>query len=525
MTKTRFNPRLISGGVQVLALLVLLYFLNVLFQTQFYLPLPIIAELTVGILWLFLCYALSRTFGILTILGLSFAASLLWGFFLESVPASDFLNFYEGAVHVSLGEFDQLFAGKSATTVGYYAIFHWLPGPSNLTNYIASSVAWTGGAALTYRTLRHFVDDERKVLFVCAGVALCPTFLVFSPVVSSESVFFLLTAVCAWLTARHLTGRGPFPYLYILLGIATAALFLTRANGLLGLFICIFAIGAGWRGSPANIGEGAIISKFQSVRHPLALCSIVVATFLVVWFAHGYLAWLSGHGFQATSSPYGSVNLIIGTSFHAEGRFNNADLELAGYKGANKLPFAQANEKARRIALERIEKNPIGFISFALTDKVAQLWGREFTLYLWALGDEQRINELNWLYFLSAAPGLPVSEVIESVTHESQPLNLRVWPLVIVSLDGVYRVTLLLFLVMLAREVRRPSKLLVLGLIVLLLSLPHIIVEVRPRFHMAMTPFIVVGSMLLAYDLWDRRREWYESVRRQKEQWLGNRSE
>ena len=253
MTKTRFNPRLISGGVQVLALLVLLYFLNVLFQTQFYLPLPIIAELTVGILWLFLCYALSRTFGILTILGLSFAASLLWGFFLESVPASDFLNFYEGAVHVSLGEFDQLFAGKSATTVGYYAIFHWLPGPSNLTNYIASSVAWTGGAALTYRTLRYFVDDERKVRFVCAGVALCPTFLVFSPVVSSESVFFLLTAVCAWLTARHLTGRGPFPYLYILLGIATAALFLTRANGLLGLFICIFAIGAGWRGSPANI--------------------------------------------------------------------------------------------------------------------------------------------------------------------------------------------------------------------------------------------------------------------------------
>ena len=522
MIKARLNPRLIRGGVQVLALLVLLYFLNVLFQTQFYLPLPIIAELTVGLLWLFLCYMISRTFGILTILALSFAASLLWGFFVESVPTSDFLNFYKGAVRVSLGEFDQLFAGKSPTTIGYYAIFHLLPGLSNLTNYIASSVAWTGGAALTYRTLRYFVDDERKVRFICAGVALCPTFLVFSPVVSSESVFFLLSATCAWLTARHLTGRGPFPYLYIFLGIATAALFLTRGNGLMGLIVCIFVIGAGWRGSFANVGEGVIISKFQSVRHPLSLCTIVVASFLVVWLAHGYLSWLNGHGFQVTSSKESALYLLFGTNVEEKGRYNVADRDLVGYSGKINTDI---NRRAMKIAIERIEKDPVRFISFALTDKVAQLWGREFKLYLWALGDEQRINELNWLYFLSAAPGLPVSEVIESVTHESQPLNLRVWPLVIVSLDGVYRVTLLLFLVMLAKEVRRPSKLLVLGLIVLLLSLPHIIVEVRPRYHMAMTPFIVVGSMLLAYDLWDRRREWYESVRRQKEQWLGNRSE
>ena len=133
-------------------------------------------------------------------------------------------------------------------------------------------------------------------------------------------------------------------------------------------------------------------------------------------------------------------------------------------------------------------------------------------------------RELNWPDFLSVSPGVRFSVLIESIADESQSLNLKVAPLAILSLDGVYRVTLLLFLLMLAREVHRPGIFLALGLIVFLLSVPHLLVEVRPRYHMAMTPFIVVGSMLLAYDLWDRRREWYDSVLRQKERWLGNRA-
>lgn len=145
MTVTRINPRLKKSGIQVIAALVFLYLLNATYQADFYNPLPLGAELTVGILWLLLCFALSRLFGIVTILALSFAASVLWGVFLESVPASDFLNLHEDAVSVSSGDFSSLFGGKSPTTTGYFAAFHWLPGPTNVTNYIASSVAWTMG--------------------------------------------------------------------------------------------------------------------------------------------------------------------------------------------------------------------------------------------------------------------------------------------------------------------------------------------------------------------------------------------
>ena len=518
---TRIKPRLVKGGLQALVVLVFLYFLNATFQAGFYNPVPLGAELTVGLLWLILCYTLSRTFGIVTILALSFTASVLWGVFLESVPTSDFLNFYKNAVSVSLGDFDQLFRGKSPTTIGYYAIFHFLPGPANITNYIASSVAWTGGAALTYKTLRNLTDDERKVRFICAGLALCPTFVVFSPVVSSESVFFLLSAVCAWLISRHLTERGPFPYLYIFLGVATAALFLTRVNGLLGLIVCIFVIGSGWRWPPANAKEGAFPSASRSFRHALALCTIVFVSFLLVWFAHGYLSQLSGQGFKVSASRGGALYLLFGTNIEERGRFNFADRDLVGYTGRMN---ADINRRALKIAIERIEKDPVGIISLALTDKVAHLWGREYGFYLWAIGDRERTGELNWPDSLSVSPSVRFSVLIESIADENQPLNLKVAPLVMFSLDGVYRMTLLLFLLMLAREVHRPSKLLALGLIVFLLSAPHLLVEVQPRYHMAMTPFIVVGSMLLAYDLWDRRREWYDSVLRQKERWLGNRA-
>ena len=119
MTMTRISPRLVKSSLQALAVLVFLYFLNATFQAGFYNPLPLGMELTVGILWLILCYTLSRFFGIFTILALSFAAYILWGIFVESVPTSDFLNIYKLAVNVSLGNFDQLFDGKSPTAIGY----------------------------------------------------------------------------------------------------------------------------------------------------------------------------------------------------------------------------------------------------------------------------------------------------------------------------------------------------------------------------------------------------------------------
>ena len=486
MVIAEVRPFVLKQGARALAVLVFLYFLNAFIQTGYVTPMQAI----VGAVWLLICYTLSRMLGIVTVLSLSFAGSILWGILLESVPVSDYLTYHNHAARLSSGEFSELFRTKSPLTVGYYAIFHRILGSGYATNYIASAIAWTGGAALIYKAFRPFVCDEGKAKFICFGLALCPAFVVFSPVISSESVYFLLSAVCAWLISRHVIGSGPFPYLYIALGLVTAGLFLTRTNGALAIVVCLFIIGVGRAAFPTKVERIVPVSVSDSrrSRQPLALCAIVVASFISFWFSYGCLSWLSGQGFKVTASSRVSVNLLIGTSLHAEGRYNMADLELAGYYGENKLPPAEADKRARRIAMERIMSDPVRFVRFALTDKVGQLWGNEHGLFLWAAGGGERGGKV----------------------------DRRVRRLVFDGLDGVYRLTFLLFLILLIREVRRPSYVLALGVIAFLLSMPHLLVEVRPRFHMAMTPFIIVGSMLLVHDLWSRRAEWYAAIRRQK---------
>ena len=484
MVIAEVRPFVLKQGARALAVLVFLYFLNAFIQTGYVTP----PQAIVGVVWLLVCYTLSRMLGIMTVLALSFAGSILWGILLESVPVSDYLTYHNHAARLSSGEFSELFRTKSPFTVGYYAIFHWILGSGYATNYIASAIAWTGGAALIYKAFRPFVDDERKAKFICFGLALCPAFVVFSPVISSESVYFLLSAVCAWLISRHLTGSGPFPYLYMAVGLVTAALFLTRTNGALAIVVCLFIIGVGRAAFPAKVERIVPVSDSRRSRQPLALCAIVVASFISVWFAHAQLSWLSGYGFQVTASSRASVYLLFGTNLHAEGRYNIPDLELAGYYGENKLPPAEADKRARRIVIERITSDPVGFARFALTDKVRQLWGGEYNLYSGAVGNEERKGEL-------------------------KP---RVQPLALAILGGVYRLTFLLFLILLIREIRRPSHVLALGVIAFLLTLPHVLVEVRPRYHLAMTPFMIVGSMLLVHDLWSRRAEWYAAIRRQK---------
>ena len=492
MLKAAARLPLKRQGPRALAVLAFLYFLSAFIQSGYVTPTQIIG----GVLWLLLCYMLSQRLGIVTVLALSFAISVLWGIVLESVPTHDSFNFNKSAYLLSSGDFSQPFFSKSAPTVAYYAVFHWLLGSEHVTGYIASAAAWTGGAAFVYRTILHCIDDQRMARFISFGLALCPAFVIFSTTPSSEPVYFLLSAICAWLISRHLIRRGPFPYLYVALGLVTGALFLTRTNGILALLICLLVIGVGREAFLPKCDRASGASDERRFRRRLALCMVVVASFMSIWFAHGYLAWVSGQGFQATSSPYGPVNLLFGTSIHANGRYNIPDLELAGYRGANKLPLAQANEKARKIAVERIVGNPVDFVRFALTDKVSQLWDKDYFFFNEAAGIRNRNVELDqWVQYR-----------------------------VLAGRDSVYRVTFLLFLVFLVREIWRPSRLLSLGVIPFLYSLPHVLVEVAARYHLTMLPFIIVGSMLIANDLWSRRSEWLAVVRRQRLTWLDNRA-
>ena len=454
-----------------MAVLVFAYFVNAFIQSWLILP----WELVVGALWLALCYVLSVRSGVATILVFSFAIAVGWGLFIESTPVSDFRNFHVQAERISDGRLGFLFVSKSPTMVSYYAVFHLLLGSSYATNYIASAVAWTAGAGIFYHAAKALIE-EGKARFICAGLALCPTFLVFAPVVSSESVFYLLTALWAWLMSRHLTGKRLLPHLYIAIGLVAALLFFTRGNGLLILLVTVLALFAT---SPTNLlGNLSLAELGRRIcsRIPWVASSLVVASFALIVVAHAGLSWASGHGAQFSGSHWAPLQLLFGTNREHRGGFNVADAHLSGYTGDNRLPRAEAARKAGEIAIERIREDVPGFARFAFTAKMGRLWGRENSLYNWAVGDKER-REL---------------------------LRAHIQTTVLGILDGAYRLVFLLFLVWLITQVRRPSYFLVLALIAFLYALPHLLVEVQPRYHVTMTPYLLFGGLLFAHQ-WTER--------------------
>ena len=367
-----------------MAVLVFAYFVNAFIQSWLILP----WEVVVGALWLALCYVLSVRSGVATILVFSFAVAVGWGLLIESTPVSDFRNFHIQAERISDGRLGFLFVSKSPTTVSYYAVFHFLLGSSYATNYIASAVAWTTGAGIFYHAAKALME-EGKARFICAGTGPLPYLPGVRPGGQLRVGLLPADGSVAWLMSRHLTGKRLLPHLYIAIGLVAALLFFTRGNGLLILLVTVLALFAT---SPTNLlGNLSLAELGRRIcsRIPWVASSLVVASFALIVVAHAGLSWASGHGAQFSGSHWAPLQLLFGTNREHRGGFNVADAHLSGYTGDNRLPRAEAARKAGEIAIERIREDVPGFARFAFTAKMGRLWGRENSLYNWAVGDKE----------------------------------------------------------------------------------------------------------------------------------------
>lgn len=147
LTETTNNRGLTICGTAVAAIAVL-YLLNAFVQSGYINAL----ELVAGAFWIGGCFLTSRWLNALGILVVSFTSSLVWGFWVDSQPVSDFLNFHNQAARVAEGgSLWSSLGSKSPPTVVYYAAFHALLGSDYATNYFAGAIAWTAGALLIYR--------------------------------------------------------------------------------------------------------------------------------------------------------------------------------------------------------------------------------------------------------------------------------------------------------------------------------------------------------------------------------------
>ena len=386
---------------------------------------------------------------------------MIWGFIVAGQPISDFLTFHRTAANAaSGGDLASLLGSKSPTTVAYYAAFHAIFGSSFATNYVAGAFAWAVGSFGIYKAVLTWVAQERHARLVCAGVALYPSFVVFAIVPSSEATVFMLTGLSAWLLADAVRSAGwRRTRLAAMIGLAVGVMYLARMNNLLLLAPCVVLLGLV---ETNHAGRGIARSSWSKTPPLIAL----VAGFVPVVLIFGSLCAWKDDGFRIRPSPWGEVLLLMGTNTATHGGYNVADVELAGYSSEDPNVRAAAPTVARQMALERVTSDIPRFASFALTTKIERLWDRERSLSHWSIGDPERRETVSYLLRGSA----------------------------IFAGDSAYRVVFLVFVVFLALQVRRPTLAVVFGGIVFLYALPHIFIEVQPRYHVPMIPFMVAGA-------------------------------
>ena len=466
LTETTNNRGLTICGTAVAAIAVL-YLLNAFVQSGYINAL----ELVAGASWIGGCFLMSRWLNALGILVVSFTSSLVWGFWVDSQPVSDFLNFHNQAARVAEGgSLWPSLGSKSPPTVVYYAAFHALLGSDYATNYFAGAIAWTAGALLIYRAILPFVTSGQARM-VCACTATYPSFVVFSVVPSSEGVVFLLVGASALLASKAARRSDGRRWAYAgLAGFAIGVLYLTRMNNAVLLLPCTLALL--WCLPRPPDGGSAKTTWRESWKLRTGPPGVLLATFAAVIGLFGSLSTLETGEFRVGPSRFGELLLLFGTNTETNGGYNLDDAALAGYLSDDPVTKAAAPAKALDMAFDRVATDPWRFVTFAATTKVQRLWARERSLNHWSLGGREREN-----------------------------VNYYVRGSAILAADGAYRMVLLLFVVGLVAELRRPTTYVALGGIALLYSLPHIFIEVQPRYHLPMVPFLIVGAVLTFHRL------------------------
>jgi hypothetical protein len=166
---------------------------------------------------------------------------------------------------------------------------------------------------------------------------------------------------------------------------------------------------------------------------------------------------------------------MVGTNRATRGVYNTEDFALAGYRT---LSFEEASRNALRIGIERITIDPVGFVAFAFTDKLEELWGTDVSSVELptdlspkqrALADAgvipvaRRLTDAFWLFLILTA-------AFSLIWCMASPRR---------------------------RAERLPGELTcVVVLPMLLLSLLHVFIEVQPRYHIPYVPLLCTLSAL-----------------------------
>ena len=402
--------------------------------------------------------------GVALLLAFSFSAQLVWGAVIDPQPFEELGTLWTQARELAAQtNVDLLYKVASPSAVGLYAVLILVFGDSFEVLRAAVAALWTAQVWFIWRIANEVAELRRHALAAAAVIGLAPSTIVFASLPSADAVFALFASAALYVMLSH-RRRGLLESA-ALSGVLLAAAFLARPVALAYLLGVVTILGF------AAYHSTALRPRIRLVGAVLTC----IAGFAAAVAPQALLNYHNEGRFSIAPAPSLGYQLLLGTNRESRGRYNDKDIERAGFDRPAEIPFEEADRTARQIALERIADDPLGFAVFAATDKMRELWGGETELLRWSLNTSPRHDRF-------------------------KEMGLLRWGGVVV--DGVYLGFLFAAFLGAARLLQRrgavkdPIRWLLVYTVLLALALVHVFVEVGGRYHLAFSPLLAMQAPL-----------------------------
>lgn len=321
----------------------------------------------------------TKVFLILVII-ITLVPRLVWIYFVQTQPFSDFLHLNNYGINASQGNFKgfaDFYAcfpfkmGFGMVLAGLYSLFGSSLIVAKLFNVALSIILvlllYAGGKMLY---------SEKAGRIASLLLALWPTQIMYTSVVASEHLFMVLftAAVLMILTfiKKYTYKNYEFwsgNFILIGIGILTACAQLIRpmAMLLLPVFAVFILIYKRYR---AN----TIASVVLGIK---SIALTVICYFAVINLVN--IPIQNATGIDVTRSDAG-FNLMIGTNTQHDGAWNASDFEIIA---KNDFDFDKVHKEAKQIAIERLKGDPKQLMNLVV-NKYKIMWGNENYGYYWS---------------------------------------------------------------------------------------------------------------------------------------------
>lgn len=317
---------------------------------------------------------------------LSVSLGTTWFLLGNTTPVSDFSTFYYEATQLSKG-FDWLRImadSKSPSTIFLYSLVFYVFGDSMTSAAISAILIQSFQPLLLLSILANWQVPPQWRNPAALFVAVYPPSFVFAPVLSSDNVAITISLAAISLASTSSSTTIPrSKYFYVLIGLLVVAAYFSRTN--VGLSLMVFLVALIWM---QQRPEGKR-NRFASLAFSILPIPVLLS---------GYFIFTSAFSSekQGRISPNSMLSWLVATGTNREtgGRYSPDDLVALGFDRVSSADeFEAASGRAWSLGLERIFSDFGEFVQFALTTKMANLWGGHSDFFYWSLGPEAPLSQ------------------------------------------------------------------------------------------------------------------------------------